>query len=215
MKAMKAVSCCRREGNVEGRKLGFLIAGWAVEQDKTEANSQFYPMRCTKLMILDLNLQFLCMTTKHSFENWLIYVSVQWSGCVSFVRVLGVLINFKWIKIERQTSAFHLKIPWPLARTFLNALNLSVSWEAVDGSGTARRNVFCSENFCSMTVDSDKFMESLYAAHSLFLKITVCTVATPEQKWLFCHVCCFVASLGFSSIKQWQWRAAQWVMLCR
>lgn len=38
---MKAVGCCRREGNAEGRRLGFLIAGWAVEQDKTEENSNF------------------------------------------------------------------------------------------------------------------------------------------------------------------------------
>lgn len=59
---------------------------------------QFYPMHCMKFMVLDLNLQFLYMATKHSFEHWLIYV---WSGCVRFILVLGVLINLKWIKIER------------------------------------------------------------------------------------------------------------------
>lgn len=59
---------------------------------------QFYPMCCMKFMVLDLNLQFLCMATKHGFEHWLIYV---WSGCVRFILVLGVLINLKWIKIER------------------------------------------------------------------------------------------------------------------
>lgn len=38
---MKAVSCYSREGNVESKKLGFLTAGWAVEQDKTEENTDF------------------------------------------------------------------------------------------------------------------------------------------------------------------------------
>lgn len=94
---MKAVSCCRREGNVEGKRLGFLIAGWAV--NKT-GELKFYPVHCLKLVILDLNLQFMCITMKHSFENWLIYVPVQWSGCVRFILVLGVLISLKWIRSE-------------------------------------------------------------------------------------------------------------------
>lgn len=128
---MKAESYCRREGGCWRKEAGFSFSWMGSGTGQNRGELQFYPVHCMKLLILDLNLQFLFMTMKHIFENWLIYVSIQWSGCVRFILILGVLINLKWIKVERSTSPFHLKIPWALARTVLHALNLS--WEAGEG----------------------------------------------------------------------------------
>lgn len=123
-----------------------------------------------KLLILYLNLQFLFMTMKHSFENWLICVSVQSLTWLCKVHPnLGSLDKFKmdqnW-KVNFSISSKNSPSFRENSLTCYESEHFLGRWR---GSGTARQNVIFSENFCSMAVDSDKFMESLYAAYYLYL----------------------------------------------
>lgn len=131
---------------------------------------KFYPVHCMKLLILYLNLQFLCMTMKHSFENWLIYVSVQSLTWLCKVHPsLGSLDKFEMDQNWKVDFSISSKNSPSLGKNSLTCFESERFLGGWRGSGTARQNVIFSENFCSMAVDSDKFMESLYAAYYLYL----------------------------------------------